>query len=497
MVDQHGAQQEARKLKPVYDALDTGSYKLAIQHCNKLLKKQPNHETVRALKSLALLRGGKGEESIQLCDELLVSKPTDETVLGILSHVLKHLDRTPEITVMFEEAFKKQPHNEELGAQTFMSMIRVGSWKSAQVISLKMFKAFKHTKYLFWSIMSAVLQAQNAGGNSPGHSDHAPMLLTLALKLVASSPVPTFVSPDHLYLHLTILRSLDMIDQAYELIQSDRGKRLCETSLVVEELRKDIFQAKGTCREEASLCFERLDRRGDRNWTTFLSLIDATLKVISLNDPLSDQGSKTTPEPSASSSRSDDPAVNLSTNDNAADPDPELTPKPIPHLELPFEPQAMVDGVRDLFERLARHDGIKERGGHLAVLHLEKKLRARDDTQDGIEPRLLVPLLQTYFSNFGDKACCFEDLKPYIADLKKTAESGAASELDEWHTFLTSQVPQAVSSLDDLQRIINIFKLQRFLLSEPFDAEAEHTRAIEYLKHYFEALPLGKILSHI
>lgn len=58
--------QEQRKLKPIYgeparvsrrrvvpntaplaDALDSGSYKTAIQTCNKLLKKQPQHEVIR------------------------------------------------------------------------------------------------------------------------------------------------------------------------------------------------------------------------------------------------------------------------------------------------------------------------------------------------------------------------------------------------------------------------------------------------------------------
>lgn len=246
----------------------------------------------QALKSLALLRAGKGEEAVQLCDELLAAKPTDETVLGILSHVLKNLERgtcrglseSPsrnqvlpaghEITTMFEEAFKKQPLNEELGAQTFMSMIRVGSWRSAQVVALKLYKTFSGrpgtgaaaTKFLFWSIMSAVLQAQNAGGVIPHTSgtanpDNAPILLTLALRMMSTSPVPSFVTPDHFYLHLTILKSLDMIDQAYELVTSDRGKRLCDTSLVVEELRRDIFRAKNACREEAILSGERLKKR--------------------------------------------------------------------------------------------------------------------------------------------------------------------------------------------------------------------------------------------
>lgn len=167
-----------------------------------------------------------------------------------------------EITVMWEEAYKKQPTNEELGVQTFMSMIRVGSWKSAQVIALKLFKSFKNPKYLFWSIMSAVLQAQNAGGLTPGQADNAPILLSLALRMVTTSPIPSHVTPDHFYLHLTILKSLDMIEEAYELVQSEKGKRLCELSLVVEELRREIFQAKGACREEAVVSGQKLNQKG-------------------------------------------------------------------------------------------------------------------------------------------------------------------------------------------------------------------------------------------
>lgn len=35
---------------------------------------------------------------------------------------------------MFEEAFKQQPSNEELGAQTFFANVRAGHWKSAQQV---------------------------------------------------------------------------------------------------------------------------------------------------------------------------------------------------------------------------------------------------------------------------------------------------------------------------------------------------------------------------
>lgn len=36
--------------------------------------------------------------------------------------------------IMYEAAYKKQPANEELGAQTFFANIRANNWKSAQQV---------------------------------------------------------------------------------------------------------------------------------------------------------------------------------------------------------------------------------------------------------------------------------------------------------------------------------------------------------------------------
>lgn len=49
-----------------------------------------------------------------------------------------------------------------------------------------------------------------------------------------------------------------------------------------------------------------------------------------------------------------------------------------------------------------------------------------------------ITLLKQYFLQVGDKACCFEDLKPYL-DLEE-------NELLAWTTFLES-VPQTFVSL--------------------------------------------------
>lgn len=33
---------------------------------------------------------------------------------------------------MYEDAYKAQPNNEELGSQTFFAHVRIGNWKAAQ-----------------------------------------------------------------------------------------------------------------------------------------------------------------------------------------------------------------------------------------------------------------------------------------------------------------------------------------------------------------------------
>lgn len=116
----------------------------------------------------------------------------------------------------------------------------------------------------------------------------------------------------------------------------------------------------------------------DRNWITFLSLIDSTFDVIKLNE----SQSKTETDPVAPAT--DSKGAGSSSSDPAkrnGEVDPELTPKPAPHPELPLEPQALIEGLRELFERLSKEDGLKERGGHLALLQLEKRIRTRDEGQ--------------------------------------------------------------------------------------------------------------------
>lgn len=50
----------------------------------------------------------------------------------VITRLMQYTDK--DMVKMFEEAYKQQPHNEELGAQTFFANVRASQWKSAQLV---------------------------------------------------------------------------------------------------------------------------------------------------------------------------------------------------------------------------------------------------------------------------------------------------------------------------------------------------------------------------
>ncbi|KAL0581537.1 mitochondrial distribution and morphology [Marasmius crinis-equi] len=422
-----------RQIRPVYDALDTGSNKSAIVACNKLLKKHPKNELVKALKALALVRSQKVEESLVLCDEVLASKPTDDSVLTAMMHVLRGLGRHKDMVAMFEEAYKQQPSNEELGAQTFYANVRAGHWKSAQQTSTKMFKQFQDERYLYWSIISTVLQA-----NDPAtRPDMKNLLYKLAHRLITSSPRPSSLASERFYLHLTILKELGLFDEAANLLDSEAGRTYCATNLACNEIRRDIVKSRGQFKEEGERAEILIRDKSDRNWLEFLSVLDATFSYVTKD---ATEESKT-------------------------------------------QCSEHIRKTEEFFTSIAESDGRKERAGPLALLELEHRARIHNVSQD---PARLVDLLTKYFDAFGDKNCCYEDIKPYSTLLN--------DELTRWNQHLES-VPTTYTSIAELRRYINAQKLIRHNLhTAQLTPDAELSRAKLYMKQYLDALPLGQSL---
>ena len=89
-----------------------------------------------------------------------------------------------------------------------------------------------------------------------------PVLFKLSHRLLSSTIIPSHVSADRFYLHLTILKELELWDDAHQLLATIPGTAICETSLIVDEIRREIWKRKGLWEEEKQIALRRIAERG-------------------------------------------------------------------------------------------------------------------------------------------------------------------------------------------------------------------------------------------
>jgi N-terminal acetyltransferase B complex non-catalytic subunit len=77
-----------------------------------------------------------------------------------------------------------------------------------------------------------------------------PILYKIAHRLLTSSPTPSYASADRFYLHLLVLKELELWDDVDKLLQEDIAKAICATNLYCNEIRRDIWKTRGLLKEE-------------------------------------------------------------------------------------------------------------------------------------------------------------------------------------------------------------------------------------------------------
>uniref|UniRef100_A0A8D8STV1 N-alpha-acetyltransferase 25, NatB auxiliary subunit n=1 Tax=Cacopsylla melanoneura TaxID=428564 RepID=A0A8D8STV1_9HEMI len=150
-----------RRLRPIYDLLDFNNNKKAIQEADRVLKKSPELDCARALKSLALLRMGRDYEAEQLLEFVTKRAPCDDATLQAMTICFRELRAPEKICTIYEEAVKKEPTNEELLTHLFMSYVRVYNYKKQQHTAMSLYKLKLKNPYYFWAVMSIVMQASD------------------------------------------------------------------------------------------------------------------------------------------------------------------------------------------------------------------------------------------------------------------------------------------------------------------------------------------------
>ncbi|CAI2168039.1 4025_t:CDS:10 [Funneliformis geosporum] len=395
-----------RKIRPIYEAIDSANYKSALWHCNKLLKKQPNALILKALKGLILERTGKSDEALQLCAQVKENKPSDEPILQALTL----------------NATRQNPNNEEFGNHLFMAMVRNGDYKGQQQAALKLHKTFGVNKYLFWGIMSLVLQAENA---SVGQSS---IFMTLAERMMLKAvQEDRLKKTEEVHLYLIILLTQNKNKEALEMLEGDLGQ-ICKHDTEINYIRNDLLLKTSNWSKAIEISKLTLTETNSDDWGAYLTYLESRFHLIK-------------------SSEKDENGEDLNKTTN-------------------------LDDARELFHSLqdkGSDSGVVKRGPFLAEFELEK--RVISELKDCKPAKEVDILAIEYFRKFGAKACCFDDLQPY---LKSVPLEISRKMVEAFKTSIDSTCEDIKSRIQNVYKNINVNKLERYLglLSDISESDA-------------------------
>ncbi|KAG2173554.1 hypothetical protein INT44_007145 [Umbelopsis vinacea] len=426
-----------RKLRPLYEAIDEGHNKEALQLANKILKKTPDFVLVKALKALALVRSGKEDEASDLCAQVKAAQPIDEPTLQAATMAYKEVGQHDQIVHLYEAAAKLQPNNEEFANHWFMAMVRGKDLKGQQQAALKLHKSFKNNKYLFWAIMSLALQGEAAKGTTPNLS------YTLAERMMSKALEEGKVKQtEEIRLYLLILIGQGKRKEALVLLDSDIGQK-CLLDPEVRQIYVELMTETNEWNRALEVSRKVLSEQNSDDWISWKAYFDALFKQIA-EDPESEQRK----------------------------------------LE---EAKALIESTK----KSALEASIMKRGPFMAELELDLRLK-QDNKIDGAT---MLEHIKAYFDRFGTKPCCFEDLQPYVnAVLDDTQE--ISSFINDIRSLVHLESEETGVKIKNIQKDINVYKLEHYLNTSGAETEQDAVKKVtELWAAYNNALPLGKTLE--
>ncbi|XP_076842794.1 N-alpha-acetyltransferase 25, NatB auxiliary subunit isoform X2 [Brachyhypopomus gauderio] len=442
-----------RRLRPIYDYLDNGNNKMAIQQAEKLLKKHKDLHCAKVLKAIGLQRTGKQDEAFTLAQEVAGLEPTDDNSLQALTILYREMHRPELVTKLYEAAVRKVPTSEEYHSHLFMAYARVGEYKKMQQAGMALYKIVPKNPYYFWSVMSLVMQAISAQDEKLSHTMFLPLAERMVEKMVREEKIE---AEAEVQLYFMILERLGKYVEALEVVRGQLGEKL--TSELQSRENKCLLLYHRLQRwPECNALSRKLLLKNPDDWQFYLSYFDS---LFNLNDQ-----SWTPPEE----------------GDHCTEGEVHCS---------------VAQAIAFVKERLAAEEGKESRplrGPYLARLELIGRLRQRacpDEQQLG-EP---LELMFQYFVKFGDKPCCVTDLKiflhlllpdQYVQFINRLTEAVPLGPVGEAGVALPSDGRA-------LQRHLSVTQLSRSLGLQHALSVSARLGLIRQLKaHYHHGLQFG------
>lgn len=213
-----------RQLKKIYDCLNIGCYKKAVQEVDRLPKNLKDLTLFKALKSLALIRMYKRQQAFDILNEIDPNKDLDEVTLQTMTSCYKESVDVGKIVDIYEAASKRKPNDPEIMAHLFIAYVRVFNFKRQKEIALQMYKSFPKKKrlYSFWAIMSLVMQAKESENAS-----ERTICLSIAEKM-CEKMIDDERTQEEIELYLLILRRQGKSEEEYKFLTGPIFKRITD-----------------------------------------------------------------------------------------------------------------------------------------------------------------------------------------------------------------------------------------------------------------------------
>lgn len=208
-----------RHLKKIYDCLNIGCNKKAVQEVDRLPKSVRDLTVFKALKSLALIRLYKRRQAFDILNEINPEDDLNEVTLQTMTSCYKESVDVGKIVDLYEAASKRKPNDPEIMAHLFMAHVRVFNFKRQKEIAMQMNKSFPKKKrlYSFWIIMSWVMQSQTTQKSSTQDSTDKKVCLSVAEKM-CEKMIDDERTNEEIELYLEILRKQNKYEEEYRFL---------------------------------------------------------------------------------------------------------------------------------------------------------------------------------------------------------------------------------------------------------------------------------------
>lgn len=207
-----------RHMKKVFDCLNIGCNKKAVQEVDRLPKNVRDQPVFKSLKALALIRMFKRRQAFDILDDINLAKDKlDDVTIQTMTSCYKESLEVAKIVELCEAAAKSKPLDQDVLYQLFMAYARVFNFKRQKEIAVKLYQNFENKSRVFtvWAIISLVMQAEEASTNNP--TDRM-VCLGLAEKMCDKKIIDEKSTNEEIELYLTILRKQNKFEDEYRFL---------------------------------------------------------------------------------------------------------------------------------------------------------------------------------------------------------------------------------------------------------------------------------------